>query len=181
MQAFKKNVCSSLRVLWLQRLDLWDDLEGLAAALGPAFCPVLSELFLDLALDTQDVQRLAMCLHNFPQSLKTLGVVAVAIKNRSSEGGYEDADPTPALAALARALMQHPRPGLQCLDISLHYEQTYDEAIESEVEGQGSGRFMARKAAMPIVDLLGSGVLTGLKHIQLSSCCLDDDGLVKVC
>lgn len=62
-QAFKKNPCRNLRVLWLQRLDLWDDLESLASALGPAHCPVLEELFLDLALDTDDVARLAACLH----------------------------------------------------------------------------------------------------------------------
>lgn len=52
-----------LKVLWLQRLDLWDDLDSLASALGPACCPVLEELFLDLALDTDDVARLAACLH----------------------------------------------------------------------------------------------------------------------
>lgn len=62
-QAFKKNPCAKLKVLWLQRLDLWDDLESLALALGPAHCPVLQELFLDLALDTDDVVRLAKCLH----------------------------------------------------------------------------------------------------------------------
>ena len=62
-QAFKKNPCRNLRVLWLQRLDLWDDLESLASALSPAHCPVLDELFLDLALDTDDVARLASCLH----------------------------------------------------------------------------------------------------------------------
>lgn len=50
-------------MLWLQRLDLWDDLEALASALAPAHCPVLEELFLDLALDIDDVERLAKCLH----------------------------------------------------------------------------------------------------------------------
>lgn len=63
VKAFKKNPCLRLKVLWLQRLDLWDDLEALAAALSPALCPVLEELFLDLALDTDDVKRLAKCLH----------------------------------------------------------------------------------------------------------------------
>ena len=62
-KAFKKNTCSKLKVLWLQRLDLWDDLEALASALAPAYCPVLAELFLDLALDIDDVERLAKCLH----------------------------------------------------------------------------------------------------------------------
>lgn len=62
-QAFKKSPCARLKVLWLQRLDLWDDLESLALALGPAHCPVLEELFLDLALDTDDIVRLAACLH----------------------------------------------------------------------------------------------------------------------
>lgn len=64
-QAFKRNPCTRLKVLWLQRLDLWDDLEALAVALSPEYCPVLEELFLDLALDTDDVVRLAKCLHKW--------------------------------------------------------------------------------------------------------------------
>ena len=62
-QAFKRSPCARLKVLGLQRLDLWDDLESLAAALDPEYCPVLEERFLDLALDTDDVVRLANCLH----------------------------------------------------------------------------------------------------------------------
>ncbi|CAM9940201.1 unnamed protein product, partial [Sphacelaria rigidula] len=107
--AFKKNTCSKLKVLWLQRLDLWDDLESLAVALGPAHCPVMEELFLDLALDTDDVRRLANCLHKFPACLKTLGVLAMAIKNRTPEGLFENEDPTASLQKLADALAAHPR------------------------------------------------------------------------
>ncbi|CAN0406845.1 unnamed protein product, partial [Ectocarpus fasciculatus] len=107
--AFRKTPCVKLRVLWLQRLDLWDDLDALASALGPEHCPVLEELFLDLALDTDDVERLAGCLHKFPKSLKTLGVLAVAIKNRTQDGQFDMADPEPALQRLADALCKHPR------------------------------------------------------------------------
>lgn len=45
----------------------------------------------------------------FPKSLKTLGVLAVAIKNRTQDGHFEMADPEPALQRLADALCKHPR------------------------------------------------------------------------
>lgn len=45
----------------------------------------------------------------FPECLKTLGVLAVAIKNRTSEGIFQNTDPTPALRQLAGALKSHPR------------------------------------------------------------------------
>ncbi|CAM9770550.1 unnamed protein product [Scytosiphon promiscuus] len=180
--AFRKNPCVKLKVLWLQRLDLWDDLDSLASALGPACCPVLEELFLDLALDTDDVARLAGCLHKFPASLKTLGVLAVAIKNRTPDGTFDIADPKPALQLLADSLSKHPRPSLQCLDVSLHYEREEDEgALLGLGEPPQPPLFKARTAAMPIMELLGSGKLAGLKHVQLSSCSLDDSGLAQAC
>ncbi|CAN0143437.1 unnamed protein product [Ectocarpus sp. 12 AP-2014] len=178
--AFRKTPCLKLRVLWLQRLDLWDDLDALASALGPAHCPVLEELFLDLALDTDDVERLAGCLHKFPKSLKTLGVLAVAIKNRTQDGQFEMADPEPALQRLADALCKHPRPTLQCLDISLHYEPEAEEELPPDEPPQPPP-FKARAATMPIIRLLKSGKLTGIKHVQLSSCSLDDSGLAIAC
>ncbi|CAN0353662.1 unnamed protein product, partial [Ectocarpus sp. 13 AM-2016] len=152
------------------------DLDALASALGPEHCPVLEELFLDLALDTDDVERLAGCLHKFPKSLKTLGVLAVAIKNRTEDGQFEMADPEPALQRLADALCKHPRPTLQCLDISLHYEPEAEEELPPDEPPQPPP-FKARAATMPIIRLLKSGKLTGIKHVQLSSCSLDDSGL----
>eukprot|EP00752_Nemacystus_decipiens_P013887 g12327.t1 len=155
--AFKKTPCRNLRVLWLQRLDLWDDLESLASALSTVHCPVLEELFLDLALDTDDVARLAACLHKFPTSLKTLGVLTVAIKNRTPEGAFELADPERALQLLADSLSKHPR-----------YHSSRPP-------------FKARTATMPILNLIKSGKLAGVKHVQLSSCGLDDNGLLTAC
>eukprot|EP00904_Undaria_pinnatifida_P005486 jgi/Undpi1/2067/HiC_scaffold_12.g05453.m1 len=177
--AFKKNTCSKLKVLWLQRLDLWDDLESLASALAPAHCPVLEELFLDLALDSDDVERLAKCLHKFPACLKTLGVLAVAIKDRTSDGHFGIADLKPTLQLLADALSRHPRPNLQCLDISLHYEPDPNDVQAGEPPQEPE--FKASTAVIPIMSLLESGKLTGLKHVQLSSCSLDDKGLAMAC
>lgn len=57
----------------------------------------------------------------FPTSLKTLGVLAVAIKNRTSEGMFEIADPEPALQLLADSLSKHPRcvrPSRRCASFS---------------------------------------------------------------
>lgn len=45
----------------------------------------------------------------FPDCLKTLGVLAVAIKDRTTEGNFTNNDPTPALQMLADALANHPR------------------------------------------------------------------------
>lgn len=45
----------------------------------------------------------------FPGCLKTLGVLAVAIKDRTSSGHFAVADPRPTLQLLADALSKHPR------------------------------------------------------------------------
>jgi hypothetical protein len=99
----RRGGAPNLRLLWLQRLDVWDDLPGLSAALADkALCPALTELYLDLTLDCDDLRALAAVLPAFPPCLKTLGMLVMGIENRTEEGDFDLVAPESAVEALAQ-------------------------------------------------------------------------------
>jgi hypothetical protein len=161
----QKQGAPQLRLLWIQRLDIWDDFDGFARVLNSPRCPALCELYLDLTLDCDDVGVLAQCLHLFPACLTTLGVLVVCIKSRTPTGEHEPCRPNLALHALANAMVAHPRENLQCLDLSLHVDP--QNGVDSSDKDQD---------CIPILRALASGAAPKLRHLQLPNTYLERAG-----
>ncbi len=203
VRALKKHGAPNLKLLWIQRLDIWDAFEEFSEALSPELCPVLEEFYMDLTLDCDDVKSLSACLHKFPSCLKTLGMLVMAIEGRTTTGQFQEITPEPYIHLLSDALLAHPRPELECIDLSLHYESAPpvrsdddDEHLQVAMEEDNArSRLLREHAALeddsnatvkatvdviPLLHALQKGAAPNLKHLQLPSTKLPGEAWIQL-
>ncbi|KAG5178858.1 hypothetical protein JKP88DRAFT_264462 [Tribonema minus] len=173
--ALREHGAPNLRLLWLQRFDVWDDFPGVFSALSDrTLCPALKELYIDATLDHDDTLALAAALPLVPTCLKTLGMMVMALRERDHLGYFKRVSPVPAVTAIATALLEAQRPQLGCVDLCLHFEPPQegetDEWYSDELPPPPPADKSPVDASIPLLRAFQAGAVPNMRHLQLPNC-----------